>query len=122
MIMIMDLIICKLIFYRQYAGIVLPLDIFGLILNLLICLHRKQIGFGSCAGHLFVYDLFSNCATGWGSNYYNQLGCTQPGSIIKIPNNELIKTIQCGSGHSVCLTTIGTVYSWGLNNRGQLGT
>lgn len=35
--------------------------------------------------------------------------------------NIVIDTIACGSGHSVVLSTSGTVYSWGRGDDGRLG-
>ena len=35
--------------------------------------------------------------------------------------NVHVEKIACGNDHSLALTSIGKVYAWGRNNRGQLG-
>jgi len=62
----------------------------------------------------------------WGGNNYGQLG---DGSMIDrnvpVPLVGLappgVKAISAGVGHSLVLDARGVIYSWGLNNRGQLG-
>lgn len=36
-------------------------------------------------------------------------------------NLKIIKKISCGDGFTVCIDNEGIVYSWGKNNKGQLG-
>jgi len=40
---------------------------------------------------------------------------------VKELNNEKVKSIGCGFGHSMALTETGNVYSWGRSHCGQLG-
>lgn len=68
----------------------------------------------------------------WGSNHLNwppqwggQLGdgntfacSTVPG---RVPGLENVLTVAAGSFHSLALTEDGKVWSWGLNDHGQLG-
>ncbi len=66
-------------------------------------------------------DLF-----GFGRNDFGYIGCgnnTNQLKPIKIYgfNNEKIVSIACGAGHSLVLTDVGHVYSWGYNIYGQLG-
>jgi RCC1 and BTB domain-containing protein len=63
---------------------------------------------------------------GFGYNDYGQIGCgnnTNQSKPIKINrfNNEKIVSIACGAAHSLVLTDVGHVYSWGFNVGGQLG-
>merc|ERR550534_1430788 len=63
----------------------------------------------------------------WGSNSKGQLGFDTQGQIVPIP--KMIKTlatkhviqIACGQNHSLALTNVGELYSWGCNSHGQLG-
>ena len=64
----------------------------------------------------------------WGSGYHGQLG---QGLKVVSPYAEpvdyfaqfhlLVKSVACGSHHSVCLTRDGEMYSWGQNLNGCLG-
>jgi RCC1 and BTB domain-containing protein len=63
---------------------------------------------------------------GFGYNGEGRIGCgnnTNQLKPIKIYgfNNEKIVSIACGVGHSLVLTDVGHVYSWGHNGFGQLG-
>jgi len=63
----------------------------------------------------------------WGSNSKGQLGFDTKGQIVPVP--KMIKTlatkhviqIACGQNHSLALTNIGELFSWGCNSHGQLG-
>ncbi|XP_023212760.1 probable E3 ubiquitin-protein ligase HERC4 [Centruroides sculpturatus] len=63
----------------------------------------------------------------WGSNNYGQLGLATEEESISSP--KMIKRlamftviqISCGAHHSLALTSVGELYSWGYNNYGQLG-
>jgi len=63
----------------------------------------------------------------WGSNSKGQLGFDTQGQIVQIP--KMIKTlatkhviqVACGQYHSLVLTNVGELYSWGCNSHGQLG-
>ncbi|WAQ96431.1 HERC4-like protein [Mya arenaria] len=68
-------------------------------------------------GHLFS----------WGNNDCGQLGLgntsnqSQPTQINSLPGVP-IGQLACGGSHSFVLTKSGTVFSWGRNSYGQLGT
>jgi alpha-tubulin suppressor-like RCC1 family protein len=69
----------------------------------------------------------------FGSNNYGQLGIgTNDSTANAVPervtffddlaeNGEHVIGVYAGENHSVALTDKGNVYTWGLNNRGQLG-
>jgi len=62
----------------------------------------------------------------WGHNNFGQLGNGSAiDSTVPIPLTGLappgVKAISAGIGHSLALDARGQVWSWGLNNRGQLG-
>ena len=63
----------------------------------------------------------------WGANRKGQLGNGQLTSICnpeKIPQlrHRPVIAIACGENHSMCLTIGGSIYTWGDNSMGQLGT
>jgi hypothetical protein len=63
----------------------------------------------------------------WGDNEFGQIGCADNRECQLIPylvqgfNGEKVEAIACGSYHSLALTESGHVFSWGLNDCGQLG-
>ncbi|TKR72314.1 hypothetical protein L596_019783 [Steinernema carpocapsae] len=63
----------------------------------------------------------------WGTNTFGQVGTNLECAAVPSPTliNSLghlkIVQIACGNFHSIALTDQGEVYSWGLNNSGQLG-
>jgi RCC1 and BTB domain-containing protein len=82
-----------------------------------------QIACANC--HSFVLtksgDLF-----GFGYNGEGRIGCGNNTNQLKPIktygfNNEKIVSIACGTGHSLVLTDVRHVYSWGFNGSGQLG-
>ena len=63
---------------------------------------------------------------GWGRNNYGQTGNqTQNDSAVAevqgLPAGDPVVEIYAGSEHSMALTESGKLYSWGLNDRWQLG-
>ncbi|KAH9512730.1 RCC1 and BTB domain-containing protein 1 [Bulinus truncatus] len=64
---------------------------------------------------------------GWGYNGNGQLGI---GNNVNQPNPSRVATLQsviitqivCGYAHTLALTDEGSMYSWGANSYGQLGT
>jgi alpha-tubulin suppressor-like RCC1 family protein len=62
----------------------------------------------------------------WGLNTYGELGDgtvvnrTTP-QLVGLPTGTVATGISAGLGHSAALTSTGAVYTWGLNNVGQLG-
>ena len=63
----------------------------------------------------------------WGNNSFGQLGignCTHQTmpTLVKMPNKGLsIRSIACGTNHTMVLTTNGEIYAFGRNDCGQLG-
>ncbi|XP_054161714.1 probable serine/threonine-protein kinase zyg-1 [Oppia nitens] len=78
-------------------------------------------------------DRFALCITfdqqiySFGSNECKQLGRhtisndNNKPAIITYLSDKCIIDIKCGSYHSLALSSAGTVYGWGHNNRGQSG-
>jgi len=62
----------------------------------------------------------------WGDNSEYQFGIgnnsTGNPQPIKIDSNVTWKKVSCGGFHSLALKLDGTLWSWGANNQGQLGT
>jgi hypothetical protein len=62
---------------------------------------------------------------GWGEGGNGQLGTAAPGNInskpVQINGLSSIIAIAIGNVTSLALKSDGTVWAWGLNNRGQLG-
>lgn len=62
----------------------------------------------------------------WGDNYYGQLGIGTSGDTkltpVQVPGLSGVTAIACGSDHNLALKSDGTVWAWGLNDAGQLGT
>ncbi|KAL5005987.1 hypothetical protein ScPMuIL_017145 [Solemya velum] len=62
----------------------------------------------------------------WGKNNKGQLGTgdmmnrPQP-TLIKALSNKCIVKVSCGQQHTLALTANSQVYTWGLNDHGQLG-
>lgn len=62
----------------------------------------------------------------WGSNDYGQLGQEFEGDskvprIVKALVTKTVVQIACGHNHCLALTNAGELYSWGMNQYGQLG-
>jgi alpha-tubulin suppressor-like RCC1 family protein len=73
--------------------------------------------------------VLTNCGEvyAWGENDWGQIGNGRnDNQLIPIKvkgfNNERVVMISCGWGYSIALTECGHVYSWGINDYGQLGT
>ncbi|MDT4950217.1 MAG: hypothetical protein QOJ37_2812 [Pseudonocardiales bacterium] len=62
----------------------------------------------------------------WGLNNYGQLGdgsttnASTP-QLVPLPDGTVVTQASAGLGHTLALTSTGEIYSWGLNNLGQLG-
>ncbi|XTZ15836.1 RCC1 domain-containing protein [Micromonospora echinospora] len=62
----------------------------------------------------------------WGNNYAGQLGNgtttnSRTPVPVALPGGTRITAIAAGSGHSLALTSTGTMLAWGYNHYGQLG-
>ena len=66
----------------------------------------------------------------WGANKTGQLGVGQTDHALEMSETPLVITalgglplraLDCGSEHSLALTTSGSVYAWGNNTKGQCG-
>ncbi|MGC5324432.1 cadherin-like beta sandwich domain-containing protein, partial [Brevibacillus sp. SYSU BS000544] len=61
----------------------------------------------------------------WGMNYNGQLGNGTSNNVqlvpLQIPGLDHVIAIEAGNGYSMALKDDGKVYTWGLNNNGQLG-
>lgn len=82
--------------------------------------NKPELDFSAMRG-LVSGELF-----GWGVNNYGQIGLdpatyTLVDSATKVENIGISKKVVSGYYHSVSLSEDGKVYTWGLNNFGQLG-
>jgi alpha-tubulin suppressor-like RCC1 family protein len=65
---------------------------------------------------------------GWGNNHQGQLGRRSILAFdpipqrVGFPSRELISCVSSGALHSAATSDLGTVYTWGSNAYGQLGT
>ena len=83
----------------------------------------KQISCGSLHALLLTND---GLVYGWGDNSLGQIGCGRDKGqriecITRLTTVPKIKTILCGFAWSFAVTIDSLVYSWGRNNKGQLG-
>ena len=85
----------------------------------------KNIEFISCGTHHTVCKSYTNEFYSWGENDHGQLGIGSNKNVyspVKCENwPENITDVKCGGSHTLVLTSIGTVYSCGNNEKGQLG-
>ncbi|XP_054158786.1 probable E3 ubiquitin-protein ligase HERC4, partial [Oppia nitens] len=90
--------------------------------------HKKIINFLN--GYSFViFQSSDKCVYCCGLNYCGQLGIgtyinkfLRPMKIQITENNHLICNVSCGSVHTLMLTNNNTVYGWGSNRFGQIGS
>ncbi|HKC29616.1 MAG TPA: Ig-like domain repeat protein [Jatrophihabitans sp.] len=79
------------------------------------------------AGYAHTLALTSTGAIyAWGANSAGQLGDgtlnpAQSPVKVQVPSGTTMTMVSAGWGHSVALSSTGHVYTWGANNRGQLG-
>jgi uncharacterized repeat protein (TIGR02543 family) len=66
----------------------------------------------------------------WGDNTYGKLGCSQSGNPLypiditdrfNLIEDEKISFVALGWNHTAAITTLGRVFTWGYNRRGELG-
>ena len=68
-------------------------------------------------GHLFSYGSQNeNGELGLGHNHPVSVP-----SEIDILSNARVKTVSCGLNHTMAITKLGQVYTWGKGSKGQLG-
>lgn len=61
----------------------------------------------------------------WGANNKGQLGLGEPGPCVDRPQlvgEHAVAAVAAGKGHSAFVTTAGSVFTFGWNKCGQLGT
>ncbi|WP_019871412.1 RCC1 domain-containing protein [Salinispora oceanensis] len=69
----------------------------------------------------------SDAVLAWGDNYYGQLGDGTTNNYrttpipVGLPTGVELAAVAAGDGHSLALTSAGTVLAWGRNRVGQLG-
>jgi len=97
------------------------------VINKLILKQVKLIAGGYSHSLAVTLD---NEILSWGKNNHGQLGITKIKEVIKptlienkinLETNENIIQIACGQSHSILVTSLGNVYSWGSNAFGELG-
>jgi alpha-tubulin suppressor-like RCC1 family protein len=88
---------------------------------------------GTAATSVAAGSNFSLAATtvggvlAWGLDTYGQLGDgTTTDSLVPVPTSlppgTFVTQVAAGWQHGLALTSTGTLYAWGRNNHGQLGT
>ena len=81
----------------------------------------------SCGESHTVIITVDNNLYSFGNNASGQLGLGNtdnknvPTLVTTIPDSLKVKAVSCGDNHTVIITEDGNLYSFGLNNRGQLG-
>jgi alpha-tubulin suppressor-like RCC1 family protein len=75
--------------------------------------------------HVVALDRFGRISTWGGRNTYGQLGISPQSSdsraTFTLPDDQRAVAVAAGNEFSMALSRMGTVYTWGRNNRGQLG-
>lgn len=87
-------------------------------------------GFSVGSNHTlaFVPDQSTNSVYAWGYNGYGQLGNNESGSAqssatpVAIPGLPNVTAVAAGGYHSMALANYSSLYTWGNNLYGQLGT
>src|SRR5579863_9722385 len=99
-----------------------PLEIIRIII---MSIYRDiDIGCSPYSSHLFFYDRMHPKLIYVRENYKLDTNCIEKltsTSFQQLLFEEPVKSIECGTDYSVCLTEKGNVYSWGCNQNGQLG-
>lgn len=76
------------------------------------------------------YHVLALTSTGsiyaWGSNAFGQLGDSNTADSnlpvqVELPSGITATAIGAGDGHSLAVTSTGSIYAWGENDYGQLG-
>ncbi|KAH3756432.1 chromosome condensation regulator [Pelomyxa schiedti] len=81
----------------------------------------------SCGYEHTVAVLDTGCIFSWGSNLSGQLGVGAHTKREQVPTEitdlkpKHIVSASCGAYHTVALSESGDVFTWGINDRGQLG-
>ena len=106
------------------------------ILQAIPSLQGKQVVTAAACGYHSMAVTSEGDLYTWGLNNYGQLGQSsrKDQTTSKIPQlvqftkasesaskKEKVKSVACGSWHSVAVTSEGELYSWGRCDMGQLG-
>jgi alpha-tubulin suppressor-like RCC1 family protein/flagellar hook assembly protein FlgD len=82
----------------------------------------------AAGGNHNVYLKTDGILGAWGNNYYGQLGDGTSGSAtnktapVRVGTDTTWVGITAGGSHSVAIKSNGTLWGWGYNNYGQVGT
>lgn len=114
---------------RKFISVFLSLCmVFGLYMGLEpVAKAKETIKPMVCGGDLYNLALASDGTVwSWGYNFFGQLGdgtTTERTTPVKVKglDGKTITSIATGSAHSIALASDGTVWSWGINNKGHLG-
>ena len=93
----------------------------------LVALPEQIAGVVAGVSHGFALSQSGN-VYGWGNNNFGQLGrgsVTQHDvvpALIRFPPREVISCLSSGALHAAAVSHTGTLYTWGSNEFGQLGT
>lgn len=87
-------------------------------------------GFSIGSNHTlaFVPNQSTNSVYAWGYNGYGQLGNNESGSAqssatpVAVPGLPNVTAVAAGGYHSMALANYSSLYTWGNNTYGQLGT
>ena len=96
--------------------------------TLVIGLQGKQVGHVAAGQYRSICTTAEGSAFTWGASNFGQLGVGEERSNKLVPTlvrgellNKALVQVAAGDEHSFCVVEDGLVYSWGNNDRHQLG-